>query len=342
MPEAFADVSLRHPAALLLWAGAIFAAVKIVRRRAEAWAWPALAEARAAGGHAGEADRWLRAGLRALAIAALAVAIAGPVVQRRAAAPPELGLDLMLVVDASGSMQALDAKLGAGWGTRLDLAREVVSRFAQRRAASGDRVGLVVFGEEAFTQCPLTRDGRLLAASLERVRPGVAGENTALGDALALAVKRVAARTDARDDARVVVLLTDGRSNAGEIPVDVATELARSQNVRVHTVGIGGEGRVAIERSQGAARRGLHFARQDLDADTLEWIADHTGGRFFAARRPADLEQVYETIDALERSERPSQARRLSTPRPEPWLAAGGGFLALELLALSALRRPLP
>jgi len=348
------EIALRSPAALLLLGLALWAALRILRRPAPRMAWPAWPEARAAGAGRSDPDPWLRAGLRGLAMAALVVAVAEPVTRRVASPPLERGLDLVLVVDASGSMRALDAafggefdaeigsELGVGWGTRLDLAREVVARFAQRRAASGDRVGLVVFGEQAFTQCPLTRDGALLAASLERVRAGVAGENTALGDALALAVKRVAARRGAHAGERVVVLLTDGRSNAGEIPVDVATALARSQGVRVHTVGIGGEGRVAMERPEGAARRGLHFARQDLDTATLREIAEHTGGRFFRASRPADLGVVYEAIDGLERSERPAELRRLETPRLEPWLALGGGLVALELLLLSILRRPLP
>jgi len=342
-PDALAgEVALRSPAALALLGAALWAGARLLRRPDARLAWPALPEARAAGAGRADADPWLRAGLRALAIAALAVAAAEPVVRRAASPPPERGLDLVLVVDASGSMQALDAELAGAWGTRLDLAREVVSRFARQRAASGDRVGLVVFGEEAFTQCPLTRDGALLAASLERVRPGVAGENTALGDALALAVKRVTARREASEGERVVVLLTDGRSNAGELPVDVATALARSQGVRVHTVGIGGEGRVAMDRPDGAARRGLHFARQDLDGETLAWIAEHTGGRFFRASRPGDLGAVYDTIDAIERSDRPGDARRLETPRPEPWLALAGGLVALELVGLSILRRPLP
>jgi len=336
------DWGLHHPALLVAGLAAAALALGRARRASARIDWPALPEAEAAGAARRDPEAWLRAGLRALAVAALAVAVAGPVVRRPAALPPELGLDLVLVVDASGSMQALDAELGGEWRTRLELARTVVSRFARRRAASGDRVGLVVFGEDAYTQCPLTRDGALLASTLARVRPGVAGENTALGDALALAVKRVTARTQARDDARVIVLLTDGRSNAGEIPVDVATAVARTRGVRVHTVGIGSEGRVAMDRGETAAGRGLRFARHDLDADALERIARHTAGRFFRARRPADLASVYDAIDALERTERPARARRLETPRPEPWLALGGGWVALELLALSILRRPLP
>jgi len=336
------DMGLGHPVALLLTALAIWAAWRLLQRRPEPLPWPALPEAEAAGAVRSGREPRRRAAWRALAMAALAVAVAGPITRRPAAPALEFGLDLVLVLDASGSMRALDAEFAGEWHTRLDLARLVVSRFGRRRAASGDRVGLVVFGDQAFTQCPLTRDGALLSASLDRVRPGVGGENTALGDALALAVKRVSARAQASPGTRVVVLLTDGRSNTGEIPVDVAVELARVRGVRVHTVGIGSEGRVAIARSEGAAGRGLRFARHDLDADTLAFVARQTGGRFFRARRPADLAAVYDAIDALERTERPAPGRRLETPRPEPWLALAGGLVSLELLGLSVLRRTLP
>jgi Ca-activated chloride channel family protein len=344
LPRAFVSTAwaLRHPEALYLAFLAAAAAVWIVRARNGGFAWPAFEELRAAGGRTRDHDRFVRATLRAGAILALAIAAADPVLQRPSAPPFELGLDLALVVDASGSMQALDARIEGTFRTRLELAQRVVARFARQRAVAGDRVGLVVFGDHAFTQCPLTRDGELLAASLSRVRAGVAGENTALGDALALAVKRVRARGRDATEGRVVVLLTDGRSNAGEIPVDVAAELARASGVRVHTVGIGGEGRVAMERLEGTAGRGLRFARHDLDADTLEWIAQHTGGRFFRAVRADDLEAVYRSIDALERLERPAPGRRSETPRPEPWLAFAAGFLSLELLGFSVARRTLP
>ena len=341
------DWALRHPEALLLLLLAGWALRRLVRRRPASLAWPALPEALAAGARVRDPDRWLAGGLRAGALCALAVAAAGPVRLDPAAPPLERGLDLLLVLDASQSMQALDAQVDGEWRMRLDLARQVVARFARQRAASGDRVGLVVFGEQAFTQCPLTRDGALLAASLERVRPGVAGSATALGDALALAVKRVtAARASVASpgerEAPVVVLLTDGRNNAGKIPVDVATELARARGVRVHTVGIGSVGPVAVERPEGAAGRGLRFERHDLDAEALERIAAWTGGRAFRALGGDDLAAVYETIDALERSERPAAAASLASPRPEPWLALAAGLVATEILALGAARRALP
>jgi Ca-activated chloride channel family protein len=208
--------------------------------------------------------------------------------------------------------------------------------------ASGDRVGLVVFGTTAFTHCPLTSDGRLLRAALERTEPGMAGEATALGDALALAVKRLhrASAPGTAAAGRLVVLLTDGRSNADHVPPAVAAALAGQLGIRVHTVGIGGEGEVAMATRGGG--RSLETSRQDLDAETLAEIAGTSGGRFFRARSPDDLRAVYEAIDRIERPSREAPAERLGEPAPEPLLAAAGLLLALELVAARVLGRRLP
>jgi len=311
-----------------------------------ALAWSAWTEVEAAGARRTDWGRALALTLRTGALLALGAVLAGPVTERAAPPPPEAGLDLILVLDTSGSMRALDAEIDGEWRTRLDLARQVVRRFALERIADGDRVGLVVFGESAFTQSPLTRDGRLLTQALERVEAGMAGEATALGDALALAVKRAVPgaeeSTAAPRDGRVVVLLTDGRSNAGAVPPDVAAGIARARGVRVHTVGIGAEGEVAMERPEGAAGRGLRFERHDLDAPTLSAMAAASGGRFFRARQTSDLVAVYEEIDALERvpRTRPASARR--SPRPEPLLALAGLLLLGEIGTARGLTRSLP
>jgi len=321
------------------------------RRPPAAIAWPALPEARAAGARARDWREALASIGRFAALILIGVAIAGPVALHRAAPPPGEGLDIVLVLDTSDSMRALDAELDGAWRTRLDLARSVVARFAGRRIAAGDRVGLVVFGESAFTQCPLTSDERLLGAALARVAPGMAGGATALGDALALAVKRAApASRDAARPAgpaaplggRIVVLLTDGRSNAGAIPPDVASAIAAARGVRVHTVGIGSTGAVAMEPPAGAVGRGLHFERHDLDADTLRAIAAATGGRFFAARSSADLDAVYADIDSLERVARRSPERMHHTAHPEPFLAAAALLVALELATGRGVARRIP
>jgi len=141
---------------------------------------------------------------------------------------------------------------------------------------------------------------------------------------------------------RLVVLLTDGRSNAGAVPPDVATAVAVGRAVRVHTVGIGGTGQVAMEPADGAVGRGLHFERHDLDADTLRAIAASTGGRYFAAHSSADLAAVYAEIDSLERVARSSQPRQSRTLHPEPFLATAALLVALEIATARGLARRIP
>jgi Ca-activated chloride channel homolog len=335
------------------------------RRPRVALAFPALAEARAAGALRRDPVALLAGALRAGALALLALVLAGPL--REGEHPPELrpGLDVVLAVDTSGSMRALDAEVAGEWRRRLDLAREVVSRFAAERASAGDRVGVVVFGDTAFTLCPLTSDAGLVAAALDRIEAGMAGESTALGDALALSVKRASGGTtigspgaggsalepgaavdplaEARGEpleGRLVVLLTDGRSNAGTVPVDVAAALARATGTRVHTVGIGTRGEVAMASRGG--RRALRFERHDLDMETLASVAATSNGRTFEARTSGDLAAVYAEIDALERVERERPAPPAGNARPEPFLAGAGGLLLLEIALVRLALRRLP
>jgi len=328
---------------LLGWlaAACLLALLAALRRRPEAIAWSALPEALAAGASRREWLPRLARTLRLAALLALAVVLAGPVGVHRAPPEPGHGLDLVLVIDASGSMRALDADVGGERRSRLALAREVVARFARQRAAEGDRVALVVFGETAFTLCPLTSDGRLLSAALAKVEAGVAGEATALGEALALAVKRVAGGRQTAG--RVAVLLTDGRHNAGAVSVEAATALAGGDRVRVHTVAIGSSGgQVLMEQGPGEAGRGLRFERHDVDAQSLATIAASTGGSFFAARRSSDLAPVYAEIDRLERPERRLPPRTRKTGRPEPWLVIASGCLLAEIALSRILWRRLP
>ncbi len=336
--------ALEHPAWLLLSIVVMAALVVAARTRPPAIAWPGIREARSAGAHRHDPVRILSMGLRALCLVCLAGVLAGPVAVHRSPPEPGTGLDLVLAIDASGSMRALDTQVGGEWRTRLDLARQVVARFAEHRAEAGDRVALIVFGESAFTQCPLTSDGAVLGAALERVDAGVAGEATALGDALVLAVRRaLGGGSGAGGAGRVAVLLTDGRSNAGAVSVASATRLAAAEGIRVHTVGIGSFGDdVTMAAKRGASNRGPVFERHDVDVAALEQIAAATGGRFFWARRPGDLEAVYADIDSLERVRRVRPPRLRHSPRPEPLTALAGCLLLAEIAIGRVARRRLP
>jgi len=326
----------------------LLALVMTSRARPAAFAWPALAEARTAGARRFDRLRWIAVLFRGLALVALAIVVADPVRLHRAPPEPGFGLDLVLVVDASGSMQSVDTRILGERRSRLDLARQVIARFAQSRAAEGDRVALVVFGETAFTACPLTSDGALLAAALGGVEAGVAGDATAIGDALTLAVKRVAVGDSGSSVAepvagRVIVVLTDGRNNAGAVPVEIATQLARAEGVRVHAVGIGTSGREVPVLSVGPdASDRIEFERNDVDEISLKQIARGTGGRYFPVRRSEQLAAIYDDIDALERVARRMPARIRHAPNPEPFLAFAGFCLLVEIGSARVARRRIP
>jgi len=319
-----------------------------IRARPIAYAWPALAEARAAGARRFDGVRWAATCLRGLALLSLALVFAGPVRVHQAPPEPGFGLDLVFVVDASGSMQSVDTRIGGERRSRLELARRVIARFAENRAADGDRVALVVFGESTFTPCPLTSDGALLARALDRVEAGIAGDATALGDALALGVKRAVAGSSLSSApsplaGRVIVLLTDGRNNAGQIPIEIATELARGEGVRVHTVGIGTAGREVPVLRTGAETSGpIEWERHDVDEESLKRIAGETGGRYFPARSSEQLTAIYRDIDELERVARRLPPRVRHAPNPEPFLALAGLCLLVEFGGARVWRRRIP
>jgi Ca-activated chloride channel family protein len=205
---------------------------------------------------------------------------------------PVSGRDLMLAVDLSGSMEARDFELRGQMVDRLTATKAVASEFISRRA--GDRLGLILFGRQAYLQVPLTFDRETVKVLLFESEIGLAGKETAIGDAIGLAVKRMRERDDGGD--RVLVLLTDGANTAGEIAPDRAAKLAASEGLRIHTIGIGAD--EMIVRSLLGTRRVNPSA--ELDEATLTQIAESTGGQYFRARDVAELERIYAVIDQLE------------------------------------------
>ena len=248
------------------------------------------------------------------------------------------GVDLVIALDASGSMLALDAELDGRQVTRLDLAKRVVADFV--RARSGDRIGLVVFGEHAFTQCPLTVDHRLVLEALDRVDVGVVGDATALGEAIGLATRRLRTTGGPDDARRVVVLVTDGRNNSGKLAPKTAAELAQLAGVRIHAVGIGSEGLVPF--AQPGAEAPMRFERVDLDRETLQTVAAATGGQFFHAHHPDDLRAVADAIDRLEARPRQLDPRFRHASLAPLTLALALALLLGEAVLTHGLVRRLP
>jgi Ca-activated chloride channel family protein len=204
---------------------------------------------------------------------------------------PVTGRDLLLAVDISGSMDTQDMILNKTAVNRLKVVKKVAGEFIQRR--HGDRVGLILFGSRAYLQTPLTFDTQTTATLLDESEIGLAGRETAIGDAIGLAVKRL--RDDAASE-RVLILLTDGANTSGEVQPLQAAEFAARDGLTVYTVGVGAD-EMMVQDFFGSR---VVNPSADLDEDTLRTIADRTGGRYFRARDAKGLEKIYEILDELE------------------------------------------
>ncbi len=201
------------------------------------------------------------------------------------------GRDLLLALDLSDSMKIKDMVQAESTITRIEAIKQVASEFIERR--HGDRIGLIVFGQHSYLQSPLTFDRASVAIQLNEALPGFAGSSTAIGDALGMGIKLLRNRPS---EGRVLVLLTDGANTAGSDPV-VATSVASESGIRVHTIGVGAD---SMETTDVAGAAVVVDPSRDLDESTLQLIAEQTGGRYFRARDPAQMERIYATIDELE------------------------------------------
>ena len=208
------------------------------------------------------------------------------------------GINILLAVDVSESMAALDFKRDKKTVNRLEAVKGVVRDFIAKR--NGDRIGMVVFGSNAYTQIPLTRDYNTISYILERLEIGAAGKRTAIGDAIGISLKRLA---DLKSKTNIVILLTDGRSNSGELTPDVAAEIASQQKVKIYTVAVGRRGRAPFLIDDPRWGRRYVYQQVDIDEETLKNISEKTGGRFFRAEDTKRLQEIYETIDSLEKTE---------------------------------------
>jgi Ca-activated chloride channel family protein len=277
--------------------------------------------------------------LRLAVVALLMLAMTRPQTGRKLTQVSSEGIDIVLVMDTSGSMQALDLDADhpiQRRRNRLEVAKDVVREFVEGRP--NDMIGLVVFGEEAFTQCPLTLDHAVLLDLLGDIEIGVAGDRTAIGSAIGNAVKRLQ-RSKAKS--KVVVLLTDGRSNAGTLAPPTAAELARSQGVKIYAVGAGTRGRAPFLVDSMFGSR-VVYQDVEIDDDQLRSIADTTGGAYYRAEDRDALRGIYAEIDRLERTEITTQSYVEYEDR-YPWLVVAAiGLLLLEVTLLGTRLRALP
>ncbi len=211
------------------------------------------------------------------------------------------GRDLMLAVDISGSMDAEDMALEGETVNRLVVVRQVLGEFAGRR--SGDRLGLILFGSQAYLHTPLTFDHKTLRQLLDEAQIGFAGQKTAIGDAIGLSIKRL---KEQPEQSRVLILLTDGANTAGRVDPLEAAGIAANEGIRIYTLGFGAD-EMLVRNLFGVRRVN---PSSELDEKTLKAIAEVSGGRYFRARDAEELEAIYQELDRLEPAQQEEQQVR--------------------------------
>ena len=270
--------------------------------------------------------------LRCAAYALLVVALARPQdvdEQRRSSAE---GIDIMLSIDVSGSMLARDFK-----PDRITAAKEVAGKFIADRY--GDRLGLVVFAGEAFTQSPLTTDQSTLQTMLSRIRSGIIEDGTAIGNGLATAINRLR-ESDATS--KVIILLTDGVNNRGEIAPLMAADIAADMGIKVYTIGVGTRGKAPYPVVDMFGNMSFQPMDVEIDEETLEAIAERTGGRYFRATDNDKLQSIYDEINQLEKSKVEVTDYTVYHERFLALLLAALGVLLLEFIFSNIILKRIP
>jgi len=283
-----------------------------------------------------EAPVWKRYGklfLRVLALALVIVAIARPQTGQSEHKTYTEGVDILLVLDCSGSMQAQDFKPK----NRLHVAKEVVKEFVSMR--EHDRIGLVAFSAQAVTLCPLTLDYAVLTRLIDDVDIGMLEDGTAIGVALATACNRL---KNSKAESRVVVLLTDGQNNSGMIDPTTAAKVAASLGIKVYTVGVGTKGKAPMPVDDPVFGRRMISVQVDLDEETLTRIAELTDGKYFRATDREELVKIYEQIDMLEKTKMESETYIEYTDQFPWFLIPALGLIVFELVLGQAYLRELP
>jgi Ca-activated chloride channel homolog len=269
--------------------------------------------------------------LRLLTLAVLIVALARPQLSSHGEDIYTEGIDIALLLDISGSMLAEDFQ-----PNRIDAAKDVAQNFVDGR--TNDRIGLVIFAGQSFTQCPMTLDYRVLKATLKQVRPGMVEDGTAIGMAIAQGVNRL---KDSKAKSKVMILLTDGVNNRGEVDPLTAANIAQTFGIRIYTVGVGtvGEAPYPVQTPFGIRYQNIPV---DVDEKTLKSIADITGGNFYRATNNRALKEIYAEIDKLEKTRIEVKSYRSYTDMFGSWAWIGLAALLLELGLSGVVLRKLP
>jgi Ca-activated chloride channel family protein len=268
---------------------------------------------------------------RLFCISLIIVCLANPQTKNSEQHTEGEGIDIMLCIDVSGSMTAQDLQ-----PNRMEAAKSVAIDFVNRRVT--DRIGVVIFSGESFTQCPLTTDHAVVISAIQNIHNGLLEDGTAIGSGLATGVDRLRSSTS---KTKIIVLLTDGENNGGLIDPKTAKEIAKAYGVKVYTIGLGTDGiaPLPIQTPMGVQMQSMKVA---IDEKLLQEIANETGGQYFRAKDNQSLQGIYTTIDGLEKSKVEISTTVKFTDKFLPFAIAAAFFLLLEILLRYLVFRKFP
>ena len=289
-----------------------------------------------AGARKSRAGKWLGT-LRILALSALVIALAQPQMVHGTSEVDASGIDIILAVDVSGSMEALDFTINNEPANRVEVVKQVVSRFIEERP--NDRIGLVAFAGRPYMVSPLTLDHQWLQKRLQTIHPGMVEDGTAIGSALGSSVNRL---RDQKAKSRIVILLTDGMNNAGKILPVTAAEAAETLGIKIYTIGAGSRGEVPVPITDNFGNKKIVRAKVDIDEKTLKQVAQMTGAQYYRATDTDSLKKIYNDINKLETTTR--KIKKFEHRNEMFWWAALGALLLMGIeLTLNQTRfRRLP
>lgn len=269
--------------------------------------------------------------LRMVALAFLITALANPQTKNEEKNTEGEGIDIILCMDVSGSMSAQDLR-----PNRLEAAKSVAIDFINRRPT--DRIGIVIFSGESFTQCPLTTDKNVLISAVQNIRFGLLEDGTAIGSGLSTSVDRI---RNSKTKSKIVILLTDGENNGGLIDPKTAKEIAKAFGIKVYTIGVGTDG-FAPQPEQTPLGVQIRTVKVSIDEKLMKEIAEQTGGKYFRAKDNDGLSGIYTTIDELEKSKVEITTTTKFTDKFLPFAIAAAFFLLLEILLRYLVFRKFP
>jgi Ca-activated chloride channel family protein len=276
--------------------------------------------------------------LRWLTLALCIVALAQPRLTKSETKVTASGVDIVVAIDMSGSMQSEDFEINGEPANRLVMAKDVLKKFIEKRPS--DRIGLVAFATQAYIAAPMTLDHDFLLQNLERLEIGTIDESqTAIGSGLSTAINRL---RDLKSKSKIVILMTDGQNNAGKIEPLTAAEAAQTLNVKVYTIGVGTRGMGKVPVFMGGRKVGYRPQPVDIDEDTLQKIANMTKGKYYRADNSEKFKNIYAEIDKLEKTE--AEVKKFAHHQELfAWLISPGlALLLLETLLRHTVFRRLP